>query len=395
MSALERPAADGWRAPGAVSDTELRRRRTALADVMARLELDSLVVGGHDDDTGVARGRFHYVTDFESLNGHWFAVLLADGDLVVLQPAYVGRTWADRAVRGAEVVVAVDQAREVAAMLREREADGRVGVVGLADVMRPADLHTVHRLLPAADLVDATDEVDRLMAVKSGEEVARLEETAAMFRAAFDALSRSARPGVTERAVASAAFQVIKELGGTTGFLLIARSGGIPVFHPPTDDVLQRGDVIGFDLEHRGPSHYALEATHYVSLGAPDARWAQALDREAEVFEAGRRALRPGARSDQVMAAMADAASAAGLELAGPTGLGPVQFHGHGIGLTFFCPPYLPGDDVIAPGMALALHPWTGPERDDVLATVALDTVVVGETSTRALVQPVRELVQL
>jgi Xaa-Pro aminopeptidase len=300
------------------------------------------------------------------------------------------------ASRITDVVVSVDQAADLAELLRTRDAaGGRVGVVGLGDVMRLDDLDSLRRLLPATELVDVTGEIDELMAVKSDEELDLLEETGEMFRGAFDAIAQVARPGVTEREVTSKAFQVIKEMGGTTGFIIVARSGGIPVFHPPTDDALAKGDVIGFDLEHRGPSGYAAEASCYVSLGKAAPEYVQALDAENAVFGAGRDALRPGAEPHAVMAAMAAAAAEFGTHLAGPTGLGPVMFHGHGVGLNFFCPPYLPGEGSIEAGMTLALHPWTGPERVNAFAVGALDTVVVGEQGSRSLVFPTRQLIEV
>jgi len=386
------------RAPerGTVTDVELERRHAGLAAIMRRSELGAVVVCGRDDDTGSARGRFQYLTDFESLNGHWFAVFFPDSAPVLFQPAYVGRAWADVASPIGEIVVAVDQAAEIASLLLAREAGrGRVGVVGLGDVMRVDDLTTMRERLPAADLVDVTGDLDELMAVKSDEELNLLEETAEMFRRAFDAIAQAARPGVTEREVTSKAFQVMKEMGGTTGFIIVARSGGIPVFHPPTDQALARGDVIGFDLEHRGPSGYAAEASCYVSLGKAAPEYVQGLDAENAVFDAGREALRPGAEPQAVMAAMAAAAGEFGMHLAGPTGLGPVMFHGHGVGLNFFCPPYLPGEGSIQAGMTLALHPWTAPERANAFAVGALDTVVVGEQGSRSLVFPTRHLIEV
>ncbi|MFG1955151.1 M24 family metallopeptidase [Micromonospora sp. NPDC048830] len=380
---------------GRVTDTEFARRHGGVKAIMERLDLTATVVCGRDDETGIDRGRFHYVTDFEALNGQWFAVLFRDSGPVIFQPAYVGRAWADYASRIRDIVVAVDQAADIASLLKERgSATGRVGVVGLGDVMKVDDLRTLERLAPAAELVDVTAELDQMMAIKSDEEIGYLEETGEMCRRAFDAIAEAIRPGVTERYVTSKAFQVIKEMGGTTGFIHVARSGGIRTFHPPTDDVLERGDVIGFDLEHKGPSHYGVEVAHYFSVGPAPAEYVRKLDAEMRVFTAAREALRPGADAGAVMDAMSAAAAKSGMRMAGPVGLGPVMFHGHGVGLNFFCPPYVPGDGPIEAGMVLALHPWTGPERGDKLAVTALDTVVVDEDVSRSLVLPARGLIE-
>lgn len=379
-----------------ITDAEYSRRQSGLKAIMEQLDLTAMIVCGRDDETGSDRGRFHYVTDFESLNGQWFAVFFKDTEPVLFQPAFVGRAWAEHDSRIRDIVVATDQASEIAALLKERSvASDRIGVVGLGDVMKVDDLKRLEELVPSAELVDATPEVDRLMAIKSAEEIGYLDETAEMFRAAFEAIATAIRPGVTERFVTSKAFQIIKEMGGTTGFIHVARSGGIQAFHPPTADILQKGDVIGFDLEHKGPSHYGAEVTHYFSIGPAPSEYVQKLEAEMSVFVAGREALRPGATSQSVMDAMSAAAAQAGMHMAGPVGLGPVMFHGHGVGLNFFGPPFIPGDGPIEASMALALHPWTGPESLDALAITALDTVVIEEGQSRSLVFPTRQLVEL
>lgn len=379
-----------------ITDAEYSRRQSGLKAIMEQLDLTTMIVCGRDDETGSDRGRFHYVTDFESLNGQWFAVFFKDTEPVLFQPAFVGRAWAEHDSRIRDIVVATDQASAIAALLKERSvASDRIGVVGLGDVMKVDDLKRLEELVPSAELVDATTEVDRLMAIKSAEEIGYLDETAEMFRAAFEAIATAIRPGVTERFVTSKAFQIIKEMGGTTGFIHVARSGGIRAFHPPTADILQKGDVIGFDLEHKGPSHYGAEVTHYFSIGPAPSEYVQKLEAEMSVFVAGREALRPGATSQSVMDAMSGAAAQTGMHMAGPVGLGPVMFHGHGVGLNFFGPPFIPGDGPIEAGMALALHPWTGPESLDALAITALDTVVIEEGQSRSLVFPTRQLVEL
>ncbi len=63
---------------GRVTDNEFARRHAGVKAIMERLDLAAMVVCGRDDETGVNRGRFHYVTDFEALNGQWFAVLFRD-----------------------------------------------------------------------------------------------------------------------------------------------------------------------------------------------------------------------------------------------------------------------------------------------------------------------------
>src|SRR5688500_17172875 len=140
---------------GSVTESEFTRRHDGLYAIIDGFALEAIIVCGRDDETGSDRGRFHYVTDFESLNGQWFAVFFPDGDPIILQPAYVGRAWAEYGSRIRNIVVAVDQIAEVASILKEREsATGRVGVVGLGDVMKVDDFHAPQKLTPAVELVD-------------------------------------------------------------------------------------------------------------------------------------------------------------------------------------------------------------------------------------------------
>src|SRR5690554_4075093 len=120
-----------------ITDSEHSRRQASLASLMERLDLRAMIVCGRDDQTGSDRGRFHYATDFESLNGQWFATFFPDSAPVIFQPAYVGRAWAEYGSRIRDIVVAVDQVSALVSLLKEREAaTSRIGVVGLGDVMR-------------------------------------------------------------------------------------------------------------------------------------------------------------------------------------------------------------------------------------------------------------------
>jgi Xaa-Pro aminopeptidase len=194
---------------------------------------------------------------------------------------------------------------------------------------------------------------------------------------------------MTERAIAAEALRIVKALGGTTGFLNMARSGGITPFHPPTEDVIESTDCVGFDLQYRGPHGYAAELTRYYSFVAPPSDLMSAFKAQQHCFDECVVAIRPGVESDVLLETMRRSYEDSGFELAGPVGWGPVHMQLHGIGLDFTEPPVVPGQNLeIEEGMVLTLHPRLGPENQRFPELTVQDNILVRDGKALSMCFP-------
>jgi len=373
-----------------VSASERERRYSRLRDGMAESGCEALLICARDDGAGSERGRFHYVTDLNFLGGRCFALVPRVGDPILFQPGHVGRAWAETVDWVKDVRVDLDQVDAVVAAINELGlAKARIGLIGGGDIIAVDDLNKLHACLPAVDFADATPWFDRIKAIKSQEEIGYVEETCEVFRRAFSAVEAVLRPGMTERAIAAEALRIMKALGGTTGFLNIARSGGKTPFHPPTDDVIESTDCVGLDLQYRGPHGYAAELTRYYSFAEPAPDLARAFEAQQHVFDECVRAIRPGVESDTLLETMRQAYADNGFELAGPIGWGPVHMHLHGIGLDFTEPPIVPDLNLeFAEGMVLTLHPRLGPENPRFPELTVQDNLLVQADETVSMCFP-------
>jgi Xaa-Pro aminopeptidase len=232
--------------------------------------------------------------------------------------------------------------------------------------------------LPEVAFQDATMLFDSVRAVKSDEEIGYIRETSAIFKRAYKVIEAMMVPGMTERDVMAEAVRNLFRMGCLSGFAHISRSGGLRMLHPPTDDVIERTDVITCDLEFVGPQGYALELSRHFSFGPPPDPVRRVFDVQVEAFKDCLAAMQPGNSSLEILAAADASYRKHGFFAAGPVGHSWVQFHAHGIGLDFEEPPLVPGLDVtLQPGMVVSLHPHMGPEDPTLPAIKIEDNILV------------------
>lgn len=181
---------------------------------------------------------------------------------------------------------------------------GRIGWSGLLGGTRTPDgtapqftLKAVQTKFPRAEIVDGSAVIQDLRSIKSAEEVAVLEESAAVTDAMVAAMLATARPGVTERAVYAALVHAMLLGGADLPSLLIFASGrGLEIGHGsfvPTDRVLQDGDLLVNELEAR-IAGYGAQTVAPVWLGQPDPAYRKVADTAEAVFAAVLERLRPG-----------------------------------------------------------------------------------------------------
>ena len=375
------------------SASERARRYDVLRAEMAPAGLDGLVICSRGDE--FVRGRVQYVSDIFQWAGWGFAVLPSKGEA-----SYVGDPlWG---ISRAEAAGWIDDLRltqtpgdEVAAILSDHGlAERRIGLVGIADAGSSVHVDALRSSAPSAEFVDATDLFDDVRAAKSDEEIANLRRTSDILRTVFGALAAEIRPGVSEYDVLAEAHRLARQFGCVDGIALMGRPP-FRYFGAGSTIPIQADDVIVIDLEWGGPSGYWLELRRCFSFGPPSDRIRRFWEVQRETFAACVDAIRPGAESDEILAARDAVHAKHGFPSAGG-----LRYSAHGIGLDSLEPPWVPGKSrVLREGMVLSLHPAIAvedPAEQALLGGVSIsDNVLVTAGRAERLTDPEIEWVVL
>jgi Xaa-Pro aminopeptidase len=194
---------------------------------------------------------------------------------------------------------------ELAARELRRLGARRVGLVAPAAMYHTFAQHLT-TLLTAGDVVDATDFVDRIKAIKSAEERALMRQVAEMQDEVMTKVRGFIRPGLKDFEIAAYAQYVGQQLGSEQGIFLCSSApwGQAASFRPRSMQgrTLESGDVYSLLIENNGAGGYYTELSRIFVLGrAPQ----ELLDAHATVLEAQRYALsllKPGASCREIFA---------------------------------------------------------------------------------------------
>src|SRR5579863_4434469 len=189
-----------------ISTQELERRWTAVRKAMGERKIDVLLMQNNNDHMG---GYVKYFSDAPAGNGYPLTVVFPkDEGMTLINQGPFGldqrfpKAGGDPQYRGVARVLGtpsfascdytVDYDAELAAKALEPYSGGTIGVVGRG-TMPMAMVDRVRQQYPRANLVNATDMIDRIKCVKSAEEIALARRTAAVQDAAIDAAMNAAR----------------------------------------------------------------------------------------------------------------------------------------------------------------------------------------------------------
>lgn len=330
------------------SRTERERRRAALVELCEAGGWDALVVCGRGDE--FLRGRIQYAADVFQWAGWGYLALEPGGRTTFFADPLGGfghtetaTPWVD------EVVMTQTPGRDLAALLGDH---GTIGVVGLGEVAATAHVAEFGENARQATLADATDAFDDVRAVKSGEEIANLEETSAILRTVFTAMEAELRPGTLVRDVLAEAHRLCRQHGCVDGIAMMSRPPEERFTHG-VDEPLSADDVIVIDLEWGGPSGYWLELRRCFSFGPPPDDVKRFWEARVETFEACLEVMRPGTSSEEILAARDRVYAKHGF-----TAEGSIVYSAHGIGIDSLEPPWVPGKErTLRENMVISLHP--------------------------------------
>jgi Xaa-Pro aminopeptidase len=196
--------------------------------------------------------------------------------------------------------------------------------IGIEASFLPADADAALRqALPECEIVDAHFPLERLRARKTAAELRLLREASERVIASMLAVFESCAPGVSKAELVERLRR--EEVGRGLTFEYCLITGGTSLNRAPSDQRLERGDIISLDSggNYRG---YIGDLCRMGVLGEPDPELEDLLGAVDRIQQAARKPIRRGARGSEIFAA------AEALVHASPH-RAYLEFMAHGMGL--------------------------------------------------------------
>ena len=360
-----------------IPDAELERRWSLARAAMQERGIDALVMQNANDWLG---GYVRWFTDIPATNGYPRTVVFpAAGPMSVVEmgPFDQHRTLsgADPLHRGVGRMLttpsftAVNYTETYDADLAVEALGGArtVGWVGPGALPHAFVERIRSRLGGSTTFVDATEEIDRLKAVKSPAEIALVRQAAALQDAVFARVLDHIRPGLRDIDVTAFAQHEAQVLGSEQGIFLGASApvGVRSPFMPrwAQGRTLQAGDHLSLLIEVNGPGGFYAEIARTIVLGRASEELKAAFQAVRQAQDHTLSLIRPGAAPAAIHAAH-DAYMR-------ERGLPPeTRLYAHGQGYDMVERPLIRHDETmpLAENMCLAVHP--GYETDALFAVI-------------------------
>jgi Xaa-Pro aminopeptidase len=215
---------------------EFVRRLARLRDGMREKGLQTLLIYDSGRHNFLRMNYVAYLTDFISVGPETILVLpLEDAPVLYLSPA-----WDVARAQEESWVSDVRPFHEF--WTRVSSIAGKVGLIGRESMH--AGLHDEIAKAFGQTPVNVKDIIENMARSKSAFELARLRRAAEIADAGVQALHEDARPGLKEYELAAIVEHRMRSLGAEDNFGMVVANNHNHALHPPTDRVVQRGDII-------------------------------------------------------------------------------------------------------------------------------------------------------
>ena len=286
-----------------LSIEERDRRYKIVRAEMARRGIDCLVLPANTGRWEQLQGDSRYLTTIGGFATEVFTVFPREGEVA----AYIFNraAWWKQAQHWVADVRDGRNRWGQNAIERINELGlqkGTIGISGLAGLFRAPEgiipyssVKAIQDAFPQAKIINATEMMQEIRAVKSAEEVSMLERSAAIVEKTIEAMVENANPGVSEKELYGAMVHTMLANGGElpTLFFLSAGPGLSNSSFVPTDYRIQKGDRIIDEIEAKYGG-YAAQAVCPVVIGTPDDEYQRMIDISRACFDAILGAMKPG-----------------------------------------------------------------------------------------------------
>jgi Xaa-Pro aminopeptidase len=317
--------------------------------------LDSLIVASR----GVigAFGNVFYLCGYTPLLRVSYGVLHRSGEPVLFLPSGSDqalalergivsdvRSSAEMEVVRADASTAQSVAREVAS-----RGPGRVGIVGLGQIVPVADYAVFKDELKGVELVDASGVYAAVKQFKTAADIERVKAAFGLAQRAYEAAPSLIGPGVRAQEVVAELERIVRSDTGTESLIFVDSS---PRWvRRNTDTVFDTGHLIMVLVEVATSDGYFVEQGGLVSVGEPSDEARTVADACYAALSAVGDVIQPGAPVTDATTAHEEIGRSADLAL----GLSL----GHGIGVDHDLPTlYRTDTSVFQPGHVISVHPY-------------------------------------
>jgi Xaa-Pro aminopeptidase len=215
---------------------EFEKRLAEIRQAMRDKGLQTLLVFDSGRHNFLRMNYVAYLTDFISVGPETFIVLPLE-EAPTLYPSPV---WDIARAQEESWVSDIRPFKEFWSRLAS--CTGKVGIVGREALS--AGLHDeIVKSLGQAP-ANAKDIIENMARCKTGFELARLRRAAEIADAGVQALHEEAHPGLKEYELAAIVEYRMRSLGAEDNFGMVVANSHNQALHPPTDRVVQPGDII-------------------------------------------------------------------------------------------------------------------------------------------------------
>jgi len=390
-----------------LSVTELERRWGAVRERMLAAGLDAIIIQGMNNFNGTG-GYFRWFTGVSVASSYPSTIIFPEnetmtvvghgafGEDVTLDPASPVMPGIGRRL-GAPAFPAVNYTcgYEADLVAREVKKSGfrKIGIVAPNNMLAGFWAKLTGELT-RIEIVDATDLIDPLKAVKSAEEIGFIRQTAAMQDEIVRKVGAFLRPGLRDYEVMAYAQYQGQLMGSETGYFL---GSSAPPGQPATllrrsdqNRMIEEGDVFMFQAENTGPGGLFVHHGRMFSLGKPPQEIVDLFGKMVEAQDYTVKLLKPGASCGEIFAEYN--AYMRGRELPEEK-----RVHCHGQGYDVVERPLIRSDEMmaLAANMNIGIHPSPGLANPRVFVTVCDNFLLHANGEVERLHRTPREILQL
>lgn len=267
--------------------SERDRRYAALRAALRAAGIDVLILPANHSRWDQMMADSRYLTTIGGYGTETLTIFPATGE--VTAGVFNRANWWKRAQDWVSDVrdcgnrwglLVIDRLRELGVA-----EDACIAISGLGWLARAPDgtvpyatVAKIKEAFPRAKIIDGSDLMLRLRAVKSDVEIEILRRSLTIIEAMLDVATSLARPGLREKEIYAAMIGAMLSAGGELPSMLIFGSGrniGGGQF-VPTDRLLQSGDIITVEVQ-ANYCGYSGQIVHPISLGAQPAEYGDLL----------------------------------------------------------------------------------------------------------------------
>jgi len=287
-----------------IPNGEMDRRWNLVRAVMAEHGFDWLIASqGHPFGYG------RWLTNRAQLGGPLIAMPM-EGEVLLASHGDAVHTRAQDSygvrhlVSCAQLNMMVNSHAPLLVAEMRRRPVRRIGLLGTGFI--PVSSYLILKAaFPDAEMIDATDLIAPIKAVKSEAEMVLMREAAAMHDMAVELAVKTVRAGITARDVLEEVRFAVNKLGSPTQTFMAgsAPAGTVCRYSGPLDRVMEAGDQFTMLVEASQKDGYYSEAMPTICIGGIPPALQLAFDDVVEIQEELAAMVRPGMLPAELLAA--------------------------------------------------------------------------------------------